>query len=138
MGGLHELIHQSVRSSCDHKVVLCCPLCSRQGDRMVSIGKFDIEVGDYLLGGLMDHQGNISTRDRGAESHDQRRPCRSPRHRGKGGGSRARGRGGSRGSGRWGMGFRGGLGRGFLCSSCLRGRPRAVDFSRKLLDLVCQ
>jgi len=102
------------------------------------VSKFGIEVGDYLLGGSMDCQGNISTRGRGEESHDQRRPRRSLRHRGKGGGGRARGRGRSRGSGRLGTGFRGGLGRGFLSSSCLGRGPRAVDFSSKLLDLACQ
>ncbi len=36
------------------------------------------------------------------------------------------------------MGFRGGLGRGFLCSSRLGRGPGAVDFSSKLLDLASQ
>ncbi len=88
---------------------------------MVGIGEFGVEVGDYLLGGSTDHQGNISTRCRGAEGHDQGRPCRNLHHRGKGGGSRVRGRGGSRGSGRLGTGFSGGLGRGFLSSGHLGG-----------------
>ena len=66
MGGLCELMHQSVGSSCDHKVVPHCPLSSRQGNQVMSIGEFSIEVGDYLLGGSMDCQGNISTRSRGA------------------------------------------------------------------------
>ncbi len=117
MGGLNELICQSVGSSHDHKVVLHCPPCSRQGNWVMSIGEFGIEVGDYLLRRSMDRQGDISTRGRGVESHDQGRLCRSLHHRGKGGGSRARDWGGNRGSGRLGMGFRGGLGRGFLISS---------------------
>ncbi len=36
------------------------------------------------------------------------------------------------------MGFRGGLGRGFLCSGHLGRGLRAVDFSSKLLDLASQ
>ena len=36
------------------------------------------------------------------------------------------------------MGFRGGLGRGFLCSGHLGRGLRAVDFSSELLDLACQ
>ncbi len=42
-----------------------------QGYRVVGIDEFSIEVGDYLLGGSMDRQGNISTRYRGVESHNQ-------------------------------------------------------------------
>ncbi len=49
-----------------------------------------------------------------------------------------RGRGGSRGGGRLGMGFSGGLGRGFLSSSCLGRGPGAIDLSHELLDLACQ
>ena len=62
MGSLHELIRRGVRSSCDHEVVLRCPPSGRQGNRVVSIGEYGVEVGDYLLGGSTDHQGNISTR----------------------------------------------------------------------------
>ncbi len=66
MGSLRELICRSVGASHDHKVVLHCPPSGRQGYRVVGISKFGIEVGDYLLGGSTDHQGNISTRSRGA------------------------------------------------------------------------
>ncbi len=59
------MICQSVGSSCDHKVVLCCPPSSGQGDRVVGIREFNVEVGNYLLGGSMDCQGNVSTRYRG-------------------------------------------------------------------------
>ena len=59
------MICQGVRSSHDHKVVLHCPPSSRQGYRVVGIDEFGVEVGNYLLGGLMDCQGNISTRGRG-------------------------------------------------------------------------
>ena len=59
-------MHQSVGSSCDHQIVLCHPPSSGQGDRVVGSGHFSIEVGDYLLGGSADHQGNVSTRCRGA------------------------------------------------------------------------
>ncbi len=65
MGGLHELIRQSVKASRDHEVVLHCPPSGRQGYRVVGISEFGVEVGDDLLGGLMDCQGNISTRCRG-------------------------------------------------------------------------
>ncbi len=81
-------------------------------------------------------QGDISTKGRGAQGHDQQGSCRSLCHRGKGGGCRAGGRGGSRGNGRLGAGFRGGLGRGFLCSGRLGRGPGAVDLSSKLLDLA--
>jgi len=60
------LICQSVGSGHDHKVVLRSPPSSRQGNRVVGISEYSIEVGDYLLGGSMDRQGNISTRGRGA------------------------------------------------------------------------
>src|SRR6266702_2854436 len=131
-------MRRSGGTSHDHEVVLRSPPCGGQGNRVVGVHKFGVEVGDYLLGGSTYRQGNISTSCRGAEGHDQGRPCRSLRHRGKGGGGRASGRGGSRGSGRLGMGFRGGLGRGFLSSSCLGRGPGAVDFSSELLDLASQ
>ena len=115
MGSLCELICQSVRSSCNHKVVFHYPPCSRQGNWVVSIGEFSIEVGNYLLGRLTDCQGNTSTRGRGVEGHNQRGLHRGFYYRGKGGGGRARDRGGNGGSGR--------LGTGFLCSSCLGRRP---------------
>ncbi len=105
---------------------------------MVGIRKFNVEVGDDLLGGSVDRQGNISTRCRGAESHDQGRPCRSLHHRGEGRGSRVRGRGGGWGSGRLGTGFSGGLDRGFLGGGCLGGRPRSIDLGLKILDLASQ
>ncbi len=66
VGCLRELIHRSVRSSHDHKVVLHCPPSGRQGNQVVGVHKFGIEVGDDLLGGSTDCQGNISTRGRGA------------------------------------------------------------------------
>ncbi len=59
------MMHQSVGSSRDHKVVLCYPPSGRQGYRVVGIEEFSVEVGDYLLRGSTDHQGNISTRDGG-------------------------------------------------------------------------
>ncbi len=62
MGGLREVICRGVRSSCNHEVVLHCPPSSRQGNGVVGFREFGVEVGDYLLGGSTDHQGNISTR----------------------------------------------------------------------------
>jgi len=60
------LIRRSVGSSRDHKVLLCCLPSGRQGYRVVGIDEFGVKVCDYLLGGLMNHQGNISTWGRGA------------------------------------------------------------------------
>ncbi len=64
MGSLCELICQSVRSSHDHKVVLRCPPSSRQGNQVVSVHEFNVEVGDYLLG---DRQIAMGTSAPGAE-----------------------------------------------------------------------
>ncbi len=71
VGGLCELIRQGIGSSCDHEVIFCCPPSGRQGNQVGSIGKLGVEVDDYLLGRSTDCQGNIATRGRGAESHDQ-------------------------------------------------------------------
>ncbi|HYS44127.1 MAG TPA: hypothetical protein VEM32_09135 [Geobacteraceae bacterium] len=71
MGGRRELMRRSVGSSGDHKVILRCPPGGRQGNRVLAVSEFGVEVGDYLLGGSTDRQGNVSTRHRGAESHDQ-------------------------------------------------------------------
>ncbi len=64
-------MRRSIGSGRDHEVLLRCPPSGRQGDWVVGIGEFGVEVFDNLLRGSTNRQGNVSTRGGGAESHDQ-------------------------------------------------------------------
>ncbi|HYS43376.1 MAG TPA: hypothetical protein VEM32_05280 [Geobacteraceae bacterium] len=63
---MRELMRRGIGSSGDHEVILCCPPCGGQGNRVLAVSEFGVEVGDNLLGGSTDRQGDISTRCRGA------------------------------------------------------------------------